>query len=313
MGIFISIDMGGTQIRAATYPQGSTEPLNIRKTPTRSGDEAPFERMCALIQAIWPKGQTVESITVALPGPLDPVSGVIFSAPNIPGWENFPLRDALKARFHVPVHIGNDANLAALGEWRYGAGKGHHDLLYLTISTGIGGGVISGDRLLLGTRGLASELGHLTVLSDGPLCGCGQRGHLETISAGPGIARYVKEQIEAGRESSLQGVAHITAKEVSQAAREGDPLSVEAFTRAGTYLGVAVADFLHIFNPSIVIFGGGVSFSGDILFKPMREALQQHVMDASYLHDLQIATAALGDEAGLMGALALAELKKAEG
>jgi len=304
MSIIIAVDIGGTQIRAAAYRRGSLEPVVVQRTPTK-GDEAPFERMCLLIQSIWPEHASVEKIVVALPGPLDPGSGVIFSAPNIPGWENFPIGPELEKRFGVTCKIGNDANLAALGEWRFGAGQGHHNVLYMTISTGIGGGVISDDRLLLGARGLATEVGHVTVLPDGPLCGCGQRGHLEALACGPAIARYAQEQIAAGVVSSLNGKGNFTTRDISEAANQGDALAIQALTRAGTYIGRALATFLHLFNPSVVIFGGGVSFSGKFLLDPIKETLEKHVMDASYLKDLIITNAALGDDAGLMGALAL--------
>jgi glucokinase len=304
MVTIIAVDIGGTQIRAAAFRRGNTTPEVVKRTPTR-GEGTSFERMCGLIQSVWPEQGTVEKIVIALPGPLNPETGVIFSAPNIPGWENFPIGPELEKRFGVRTKIGNDANLAALGEWRFGAGQGHHHVLYLTISTGIGGGVISDNHLLLGARGLATELGHIQVLPDGPLCGCGQRGHLEALGSGPAIARYVQEQIASGTDSMLKGEKKITAKEVSQAAAQGDALAIQAIAQAGTYIGQALASFLHIFNPSVVIFGGGVSFSGDLLFEPIRTALKAHLMDPSYLTDLVMTNAALGDDAGLMGALAL--------
>jgi glucokinase len=304
MSIIIAVDIGGTQIRAASYRRGSLEPLQIQRTPTR-GEGAAFERMCALIQSIWPEHATVEKIVVALPGPIDPETGVIFSAPNIPGWENFAIGPELEKRFGVTCKIGNDANLAALGEWRFGAGQGHHNVLFLTISTGIGGGVISDNRLLLGAHGLATEVGHIAVLPDGPLCSCGQRGHLEALACGPAIARYVHAQIAAGVPSSLGSKEKISAHDVSKAAAHGDELAIHALARAGTHIGQALATFLHLFNPSVVIFGGGVSFSGKFLLDPVRVSLEKHVMNKSYLHDLVITHAALGDDAGLMGALAL--------
>src|SRR5512140_1790961 len=152
MSMIIAVDIGGTQIRAAAFRRGNLDPLEMRRTPTR-GEEPAFERMCTLIQSIWPDQESVEKIVVALPGPLNPETGIIFSAPNIPGWENFPIGPELEKRFGVRARIGNDANLAALGEWRFGAGQGHQNVLYLTISTGIGGGVVCDGRLLLGTRG----------------------------------------------------------------------------------------------------------------------------------------------------------------
>jgi len=304
MSIIIAVDIGGTQIRAATYRRGSLEPVQVKRTPTR-GEGAAFERMCALIQSIWPEHESVEKIVVASPGPIDPETGVIFSAPNIPGWDNFPIGPELEKRFGVKSKIGNDANLAALGEWRFGAGQGHHHVLFLTISTGIGGGVICDDRLLLGARGLATEVGHIMVLPDGPMCGCGQRGHLEALACGPAIARYVQEQIASGVPSSLGRKEKLTARDISDAAAEGDELAIHALDRAGTHIGQALATFLHLFNPSVVIFGGGVSFSGKFLLNPVKTSLVKHVMDQSYLKDLIITNAALGDDAGLMGALAL--------
>jgi len=304
MSIIIAIDIGGTQIRAGVYRRGSIEPLEVRRTPTQ-GEGTAFERMCALIQSVWPEHESVEKIVVASPGPLDPETGVIASAPNIPGWENFAIGPELEKRFGVKTRIGNDANLAALGEWRFGAGQGHQHVLYLTISTGIGGGVISDGHLLLGAHGLAAEVGHITVLPDGPICSCGQRGHLETLAAGPAIARFVQEQISSGVESTLKGKEKLTAREISEAAAQGDALSIQALARAGKYIGEALAIFVHLFNPSVVIFGGGVSFSGNFLLDSVKESLEQNVMDKSYIQGLVIANAALGDNSGLMGALAL--------
>jgi len=306
MGIIIAVDIGGTQIRVATFHRDSVTPVEVRRAATRSAQGTPFERLCAEIAAIWPKDEPVETIVVGTPGPLDPQTGIVFSAPNIAGWENFPLRDELQKVFSVPVLIENDANVAALGEWNFGAGKGHHHVLYITISTGIGGGVISRDHLLQGSRGLATEVGHVTIAPDGPICNCGQRGHLEALASGPAIARYVSEQIERGAASTLKGRSAITAQDVSAAAAKGDALSIQALARAGQYIGQALADLLHMFNPSIVIFGGGVSFSGALLFDPVKESLKKHIMTESYLDGLQIVNAQLGDDAGLLGALTLA-------
>ena len=307
MAAIVAVDIGGTQIRAAAYPKDDVHPIKIQRTATVAGDADVFERMTSLIDSVWPEEQ-VEAISVAAAGPLDPETGIIIDTPNIPGWKDFPLRGKLEEHFHVPIYVGNDANLAAVGEWRYGAGQGHHHVLYLTISTGIGGGVISNDRLLEGAHGMAAELGHIVVLSDGPLCSCGVRGHLEAVASGPAIARYISEQIAMGRSSRLASSPNLSAREAAEAARLGDELAVEAFQRAGTYIGQAVAGFLHIFNPSIVIFGGGVSQSGAILFDPLREAMQRSIMAPAYLDNLEIAIARLGDDVGMLGALAQARI-----
>ncbi len=302
---FIVADVGGTHIRTACFPVDSQKPALIKRIHTQ-GQGAPHERLINLI-AEMASGSEVAAITVAAPGPLDPFKGIVYEAPNIPGWTNLPLKKLLQDRFNVPVEIGNDANLAALGEWRYGAGVGHHHLVYITVSTGIGGGVIIDDKMLLGVHGLAAELGHVTVIPDGPLCSCGQRGHLEAVSSGPALARWVEQELEQGIPSSLHSHRPISAKEVSKAATDGDELAKASLARSATYLGVAVADYLHIFNPTMVIIGGGVSQSGEAFLAPLRAAMQEHVMSDKYLDNLTLTTAALGDDVGLMGALALAQ------
>jgi len=306
MSLIIAVDVGGTQIRAATYLDGQIKPIEMARTNTHAPHTTPWEQLEKLIAALFPRNQKVDAISVTAPGPLNPYEGVIYRAPNIPEWKDFPLKELLQERFKVPVFLGNDANLAALGEWVYGVGQGHHHLIYITVSTGIGAGVITDDRLLLGTMGLAAEMGHITVLPDGPLCGCGQRGHLEAVASGTAIARWFEQELAHGKPSLLAGTKNLTAKEIAQAAQSGDGLAIAALERAGQFLGRALADFLHIFNPSLIIMGGGVSKSGDLLFLPMKKALQEHVMSPQYLHGLEIVPASLGDEAGLVGALAFA-------
>ncbi|MBN1304455.1 MAG: ROK family protein [Anaerolineales bacterium] len=308
MSTYLAIDIGGTQIRAATFNNECTEPIRHQRAKTHAPDGTIFDRLCATVEDVWPEHGGVVAIGVACPGPLDPKSGIILDTPNIPQWDNFPLVDKLKERFKVPIYLNNDASLACLGEWRFGAGKGHEDVLYLTISTGIGGGVVSENRLIQGHHGLATELGHVTVAPGGPMCGCGQRGHLEAFASGPSIVRYVKLQMAGGVQSTLKPEPSLSAKQVSEAAAAGDILAISAFSRAGKYLGIAVASFLHAFNPSIIIFGGGVSQSGPLLFEPFKKSLEKHIIHPMYLKDLEIATAELGDNAGLLGALALAQI-----
>jgi glucokinase len=308
MSVIVAIDIGGTQLRAAVYPRTGIIPITIQRTATRGMEAGVLERLTALIDAVWPE-EPVDAISVAAPGPLNPYTGTIISTPNIPAWTNYPLAELLSKQYKVPTFLGNDANLAALGEWKYGAGQGHHDVLYLTLSTGIGGGVICSDRLIEGCRGMAAELGHLTVLPGGPICTCGVPGHLEAVASGPAIARYVKEQIAEGRSSILQSKTEFSARDVAEAAKQGDGLANEAFALAGGFIGQAVADFLHIFNPSIVIFGGGVTQSGRLILDPIEESMKRNIMDKSYLDGLQIATARHGDDAGLLGALAQAHVR----
>ncbi len=305
MSHYIAVDIGGTRLRAALYPPEGLTADEVVRIHTQ-GDETPLERLIDLLADIWPEDGEVKGICVAVPGPTDPYQGVVIDAPNIPGWENLPLQSILEARFNIPVALGNDANMAALGEWRYGAGQGHHDMLYLTISTGIGSGVIVRDKLLLGAHGLAGELGHVTVMMNGPLCGCGQAGHLEALASGTAMLRWVEEQLSRGTPSSLQQDQPLTGKMISLAAELGDELAIQALSRSGTYVGIALASILHIFNPSAVVIGGGVSQSGEFLMDPLRRALEKHVMAPKYLENLTVSRALFGDEAGLIGALSLA-------
>jgi len=311
MSGFVAVDIGGTQMRAAAYDSESNQPLQHARTATHDARATIIARLVDLIESVWPN-ETVTALGLASPGPLDPYTGVIMAPPNIQEWKDFPLGAQLSAHFHVPVYLDNDGNLAGLAEWKYGAGRGHHDVLYLTISTGIGGGVIIHDELLQGHHGLAAELGHMMIDPDGPLCGCGRAGHIESFSSGPAIARYVNEQLATGTVSELQAGTSLSAKEIAAAATRGDALARAAFRRAGEYLGMAVANYLAIFDPAIVILGGGVTKAGELLFEPLRASLERRILHSRYLERLVITRAALGDDAGLLGALALARLKAAK-
>ena len=306
----VAVDIGGTHIRVALYEPNSVTPIAHQRTRSLANEPGVYDRLERAIESVWPQGH-VAAIGIASPGPLDPHTGTILATPNIPEWQNFPLTAKLSQHFNVPAYLDNDANMAGLAEWQFGAGRGHDNLVYLTISTGIGGGVISHGCLLQGFHGMGAELGHMIIDPNGPLCGCGKRGHIESFSSGPSIARYVKEELLAGEKSSLQGEAVITAAQIADAARAGDALAISAFARAGHYLGIAVANYLAIFDPSVLIFGGGVSQVGDLLFKPFEESLRQHTFHPHYLDNLVITRAALGDDAGLLGALALARMKSA--
>jgi glucokinase len=309
MSYWIAVDIGGTKLRAACYQEGRIHPSAIRKIPAQHSRVPALQQVTDLINSLWPVHGLVAGIGVAAPGPVDPFSGTVLWAPSIPEWVDYPLEQILSEAFQVPAHVGNDANLAALGEWKYGAGQGHHDLLYLTISTGIGAGVIANGQLLLGKQGLAGELGHITVMSNGPLCSCGRAGHLEAVASGPSIARWTETELRQGADSNLPTGITLTCRQIAKAAMAGDPLSKAAFQRAGKYLGQAISIYVNIFNPSMVILGGGVSQSGDLLLAPIRAVLAAQVYSHHFLDSLQLTTAALGDDAGLLGALELAQTR----
>jgi glucokinase len=304
------VDMGGTQIRVAISDTAGEFITRVAHPTPRVGGEAAIEAVkTAIHAALDESGQAVAAIVIVAPGPLDPRRGVVIHAPNVPGWRNIPLSAILNREFSVPVLLGNDASAAGLGEQWFGAGRGHHDLVYLTISTGIGGGVISDDRLLIGARGYAAELGHNSVCADGPLCNCGNYGCVEMLASGLAIARQAREAIQLGRPTILTEMAggdleRIDARMVAEAARQGDQVAQDTYQRAGFFLGVAIVNFLYTFNPTIVVLGGGVTKAGPLLFDPVVETVHARAPRA-YWEDCDIVPAALGEDVGLRGALAL--------
>lgn len=312
----VAVDLGGTQIRAALCdPHGQMYRRVAKLTRAHEGPDAVQARIKEAITEAMESADpnAVVGIGIGAPGPLDPASGIILAAPNLPGWINVPLRNLISAHFGKPVFLGNDANVAGLAEVTYGAARGVKDVVYLTISTGIGSGIITAGKMLLGTRGLAAEAGHMIIKPDGPKCGCGNRGCLESLAAGPAISRDVVNRLKAGKGGKASKVLKLAggdlnkvdARIVSEAAAAGDKLAINAFRRAGKYLGLGIVNLLHLFNPRMIVLGGSVTKAGPLLFEPMWEAIRAKAMPG-YLEGLAIVPAALGDDVGLLGALALA-------
>jgi glucokinase len=305
MNSTIAIDIGGTRMRAASFLTKSTDRILYNQISTRSDGMPTEERLINLIESVWPEGHDVLSIAAACPGPLDPINGIVINPPNIPEWNYFPLQEFLEEKFNLPTSINNDANLAAYGEYRFGAGQGSSNLIYLTISTGVGGGIIVDDKLLIGSNGFAGELGHTTVVYQGEICSCGKKGHLESYSSGPSIVKWVKSQLEDQELNEHFPDDDLDAKMIGIAAKNGNELAIAAYERAGRYIGLAIADLLLIFNPALVIIGGGVSRAGEILFDPIHKSVEKYIISDVYLNNLMIVPAKLGDDSGLLGALEL--------
>jgi glucokinase len=309
---YIAVDLGGTNIRTIRGAADGTILARVSlRTQAAEGESAVLARILGAIREVWPPDPNdhVHAIGVSVPGPVDPWRGILFNAPNLPGWSYVPLGDLITREFHVPTRLGNDANLAALAEYRFGAGQGHPNMVYITLSTGIGSGVIADGRLLLGAKGLAAELGHVCVDLNGPRCNCGNIGCVEVIAAGPAIARSAVKRIAAGEPSLIsdlvQGdMAQVSAAVVGQAAQAGDALALSVVRAAGQAVGAAMVGILHAFNPSLVVCGGGLTKMGDLLMQPIREIVPQRVMNPDYVVDIVLA--ALGDDVALLGALALA-------
>lgn len=300
----LAIDLGGTRLRLALFRERGAPPVRVARLATRpeEGFERVLDRIATAARELL-GGESMTRAALAAPGPLDPRSGVLLRPPNLRGWPaEAPIGAALSERLGAPVVVDNDANVAALGEWRAGAGRGVDDLVYFTVSTGIGGGIIVGGRLLHGVHGYAGELGHLMIEADGPPCSCGGRGCLEALASGTAIARLARERLAAGEPSRLTPDA--TAADVFAAAAAGDRLAASVVERAMWRLGIGVVNALHLFDPALVILGGGVTNAGRLVFDPVERAVARLAMPA--FRQTPVVRAALGDDAGLYGAAVLA-------
>lgn len=302
----IGVDLGGTRVRAARLDAG----LNIlyrEETLTRDeeGLEATLARIKALIRRVLPAdASAIDGIGVSAPGSTNPVTGVVVMPPNLSGWHNVPLGDILHEEFGVPVYVGNDANVAALAETILGAGRGCRNVIFVTLSTGIGSGIIVDGRMLLGTTGLAAEAGHMTLVVNDRVT------TLEKECAGPSLARKARERIKRGATSHMLELAQgdlnaIDGKIVGMGVAAGDALALDIVREAGRLVGLGMVTLLHVFNPEILLFGGGVSQIGEPLFAPMREAIHQYAIDRAYWENLRIEPVALGENVSLIGAAAL--------
>jgi glucokinase len=311
---FVAIDLGGTQVRVALADR-ELNLTGIIKEPAdhSNGPRGIVHQVARMFETSLGETGTargaVQRGVVASPGPLDTSTGIVYGAPNMPGWEDeVPLKEMAEETFGFPIKPVNDANVAAAGEFRRGAGRGTRNMVYLTVSTGIGGGVIIEGRLLEGTRGMAGEIGHITIDMHGPVCNCGNIGCLEALASGTNIGRRFREALNAGEQSAVSGWLdgrQATAIDVSRGAAEGDPLASRIWSDCMTALGFGVVSCIHIFNPDIVVLGGGVTNAGDAVFDPVRDVVRRHTMPLPR-QGVEIVRAQLRDNAGLYGAASLA-------
>jgi len=307
---FIGVDLGGTKI-ATGIVDSEGNLLATVKVPTLAEDgwEAVSRRMGDTIDEVLTKANVkasdVGAIGVCAPGALDIPNGIVLGSPNLK-WHNVPLKKIIEDRFHIPTYFDNDANVAGLGENRFGAGIGSKHMLYMTVSTGIGGGIIIDGQIYHGSSFGAGEIGHITIDINGPRCGCGNYGCIEAIASGPAIARNAKEKLADHPESLLNQYATITAKEVSEAANNGDAYAKEVIETAGRYIGATLSGLINTLNPDLIVIGGGVSNMGELLFNPIKDEVQKRAI-SSFVANLKIVPAKLGGEVGVMGAIALAQ------
>jgi len=328
--LVIGVDLGGTQIRVGVL-QGATLRSWVR-LPT--GEAPTPDRIIpcidSAIQRALDEADTrldqIMGIGLGVAGPLDSRTGVVFAPPNLPGWGHVRLRDIFEEHYNMPVFVENDANAAGLGEYLFGAGRGCKDMVYLTISTGIGGGVIVNGQIMHGTSGTAGELGHMTIDWDGDRCNCGNFGCLESIASGTAIARRANEAIARGvdlltpargeleRDAAARvlvapllkqaSATRVDAEAVARAAMAGAPEARKIIKDAAVALGVGLVNIIHIFNPEKIILGGGLTRIESLLLEPARQIVQERTMRVPY-EATRIVLAELDMHAGLIGAGAL--------
>ena len=309
----IAIDLGGTKMRVAVINRAGVL-LQRDEEPTLAhlGREQTVERLTQIITRLMSliRGRNVVGIGVSLAGPVDPDTATMYSPPNLPGWDGFSPKPLLEEAFRLPVWAANDATLGAVGEHAYGIGQGVSNLVYVTVSTGIGGGIIVDGMPLLGARGFAGELGHMIMDRNGSLCGCGNVGCLETLASGTAIARFALERLERGEESLLQemvkgDLAAVNAKVVMEAAGQGDPMAQEVVEQFARDLGLGLVNLLHIFDPQMIILGGGVSQNLHLFARSLKATVRHHVMAHFKVH-IPLVASVLGDDVSLLGAAHLA-------
>ena len=302
----IGVDVGGTKIAAAVVtPEG--EVLNEVRYPSSGPKERLLSSMARSVNEVR-DGFEVGGVCLAVPGTVSTVENKIIDAPNLHAIEGIPLKDELEERTGLTTTVENDANAAAWGEFRFGAGSEVSHLIFITLGTGVGGGVISHGVLLRGAQGAGGEMGHITIQATGPRCGCGNHGCLEALASGTAIARRAREVASEEPDSALGQLAverAVLGEDVAGLARQGDEAAISVLRETGVWLGIGLAGFVNIFNPEVIAVGGGAARAGDLILDAARHEVRLRAMSPG--RDLvEIKEATLGADSGVLGAAALA-------
>jgi glucokinase len=319
--LILGVDLGGTKILTAVVnSRGKMLSRDHSITPAQKGHKAVIQSILESVHRALGRADVAISdlivIGVGAPGLLNPETGILFTSPNLPGWRDVPLRDIIQGKLGKKTFLINDANAAALGEFYFGAARGARNFIYITISTGIGGGIVIDGKIYSGAIGAAGEVGHMIVDDDGPICNCGNRGCWETLASGTALAREARHRIEEGVRTSILeyadgDVEKVTAQVIHSAARQGDSLAKELIGRTGYYVGVGLANLVNIFNPELIVIGGGLSNIGDMLLKPAFKTAGERAYKEAF-QAVRFASAELGRNSGVLGAAAFAlqEMRK---
>lgn len=312
----VGIDIGGTKLATVVADTAGNILHKVRKpTLAERGPEYAlqllFDMVHETIELAGLERTAISAIGVSCGGPLDTETGIVYSPPNLPGWDALPLKALLEFEFEIPVTIENDANASALAEYRFGGGRGYNAVLYMTMSTGIGGGIVLDGQVYHGANDSAGEVGHQILLPDGPLCGCGKRGCLEALCSGPAIARRAQaavrnEKALAPALLDLAGgrVEALRSEHVLEAARHGDALALRLVRETAYYMGWGIANLVNILNPDIVLLGTIAIAAGDLLLNPIRKTVSELAMTRP-AEAVKIAPAQLGEALGDLAAVAL--------
>ncbi|MFP4056807.1 MAG: ROK family protein [Candidatus Brocadiia bacterium] len=313
---YVGIDLGGTNIKGgAVDPHGRLAHFTSIETEGEKGRDHVLDRIAMLADQVRQEAglsrDDVAGVGIGSPGPLDSRKGIIHEAPNLPGWENLPLADAVSRRCGYPVVIENDANAAALAEAVAGAGKGLGCMLMLTLGTGIGGGIVLDGRVWHGADGIAAELGHVSVCCNGVRCNCGSTGCVEAYASATGVVRRATEGLQEVPDSALAKVPKLTSQAVFEAAAQGDALAERVVDDTIVYLATAMGSLINIFNPDMIVLFGGMTNAGDQLFEPVRREVARRCFPIG-ARRCQIVGSELGLHAGVIGAAIAAKQRLEE-
>jgi glucokinase len=303
------VDIGGTKLLAVAATEKG-EIVAERRQLTAEGPEAVLSATAAVVADLLAAEPSIAGVGLGLPGLVD-LNGVVHYAPNLPGFIGVAARDYLAAACPVPVVVDNDANVAALGEVLHGAGRGHREVLVVTLGTGIGGGLIINGAVNRGGYGLAAEIGHFTVDRDGPLCACGARGHWEALASGTALGRRAREWAARGEAPGVLAraggvVEAVTGHEVGESALAGEADGLAILAEHAGVVALGLGGLVNILDPELVVIGGGLVHLGEALLAPIRAALPEHVEAPGLRIVPPVVAAALGEHAGAVGAAALA-------
>ncbi len=298
----LGIDLGGTNVSMGVVnEEGKIVKKLTIETRVSDGFESVIQRISEASLKLIESIGGIDGVGVGSPGSIEHERGIVRFSPNFPDWIDVPLASELEKRIGVKVVVENDANAFVVGEKWFGSGKGYTDIIGITLGTGVGGGVISNGQLLRGSTGIGAELGHIVVEPNGYICGCGNHGCLETIASATGISRLAKEWKERYPKSSL---VDFSAKSVMKAAQAKDPLGLKVLERVSTALGIALGNLIHIFNPQLIVIGGGVSRAGEVLLSAVKRRTRENVM-RSFWGTYEIVLSDLVDDAGIYGAASM--------